>query len=178
MTEQEYDDYRAHAVPMYADDLVRARGMSPEVALPESERRVDVGDARRVAATQVGDGPRDAVDADRAATTELAIEHRPFEASRTGIRERPLAGKHRARHVGVQPPFPPGVPRELTLPGSGHAIAHLLRGLGWLTRQRPHEACREQNASFSVAPRSWLYGQRATRGQAGAMPAACASVQR
>ena len=38
MTEQEYADYRAHAVPMYADDLVRARGMSPEVALPESEK--------------------------------------------------------------------------------------------------------------------------------------------
>jgi ribosomal protein S18 acetylase RimI-like enzyme len=32
MTAQEYDDYRTYAIPMYAGDLVRARGMAPEEA--------------------------------------------------------------------------------------------------------------------------------------------------
>jgi GNAT superfamily N-acetyltransferase len=36
LTEQEYDAYRERSVPLYADDLVRARGMSAEAALLES----------------------------------------------------------------------------------------------------------------------------------------------
>jgi ribosomal protein S18 acetylase RimI-like enzyme len=37
MTAQEYEAYRTGAVPAYAADLVRARGMSPEAALRESD---------------------------------------------------------------------------------------------------------------------------------------------
>jgi ribosomal protein S18 acetylase RimI-like enzyme len=37
LTEQEYDVYRVRAVPLYAEDLRRARGMSPEVALRTSD---------------------------------------------------------------------------------------------------------------------------------------------
>jgi GNAT superfamily N-acetyltransferase len=36
MTEQEYDAYRERSVPLYADDLVRSRGMSAEAALADS----------------------------------------------------------------------------------------------------------------------------------------------
>jgi GNAT superfamily N-acetyltransferase len=38
LTTDEYAIYRAHTVPLYAADLVRARGMSPEAALQESEK--------------------------------------------------------------------------------------------------------------------------------------------
>jgi GNAT superfamily N-acetyltransferase len=38
LTTDEYATYRAHSVPLYAADLVRARGMSPEAALQESEK--------------------------------------------------------------------------------------------------------------------------------------------
>ena len=37
MTEPEYEAYRLRAVPAYADDLVRSRGMSPAVALRKSD---------------------------------------------------------------------------------------------------------------------------------------------
>lgn len=37
MTAEEYVDFRARGVPLYADDLARARGMPPEAALKESE---------------------------------------------------------------------------------------------------------------------------------------------
>jgi ribosomal protein S18 acetylase RimI-like enzyme len=36
MTEQEYAAYRERSVPLYADDLVRARAMSPDAALRKS----------------------------------------------------------------------------------------------------------------------------------------------
>jgi ribosomal protein S18 acetylase RimI-like enzyme len=37
MNDQEYDAYRERSVPDYANDLVRARGMSPEAALGDSD---------------------------------------------------------------------------------------------------------------------------------------------
>jgi hypothetical protein len=38
MTEQEYDAYRQRSVPAYAAELERARGISPEAALDESDK--------------------------------------------------------------------------------------------------------------------------------------------
>jgi ribosomal protein S18 acetylase RimI-like enzyme len=38
MTDQEYDAYRQRSVPLYAAELERARGSSPEAALEESDK--------------------------------------------------------------------------------------------------------------------------------------------
>ncbi len=113
-------------------------GLHQRLALSEPERGVDVGHARGVCATKVGDRPCQAVDAHRTTSTESPVEHLLLQAGRTGVGQRPLAREDRAREPGSSAAT--HVRRTGWLPFACHGdpLAHLERALrGVLPAERP-----------------------------------------